>query len=56
MNQEDFDFRELSLNSDQKRVYNSIISDLNDKKQTLIFLSAAGGTGKTYLINCLIEK
>ena len=56
VNQEDFDFRELSLNSDQKRVYNGIISDLNDKKQSLIFLNAAGGTGKTYLINCLIEK
>ncbi|CAN1128960.1 ATP-dependent DNA helicase PIF4 [Linum perenne] len=45
-----------SLNSDQIRAYSSIMDAIETKKGKLFFLHGHGGTGKTFLYNCIISK
>ncbi|CAN1823382.1 ATP-dependent DNA helicase PIF1 [Linum perenne] len=45
-----------SLNSDQIRAYSSIMDAIETKKGKFFFLHGHGGTGKTFLYNCIISK
>merc|ERR1711911_254541 len=45
-----------SLNGDQKTILDSISESVNNNKGMFCFIDAPGGTGKTFLLNCLIEK
>ncbi|CAN1781974.1 ATP-dependent DNA helicase PIF1 [Linum perenne] len=45
-----------SLNSDQIRAYSSIMDAIETKKGKLFFSHGHGGTGKTFLYNCIISK
>ena len=47
-----------SLNNDQKNVYENILAAVNDSNtdKRLFFIDAPGGTGKTYMLNKIIEK
>lgn len=47
---------EISLNLDQKTVYDAVVNSINNNKGKLFFLDAPGGTGKTFLINLLLAK
>lgn len=47
---------EQLLNDDQKRVYTTIMNELNQNNGGLYFLDAPGGTGKTFLINVILAK
>ena len=49
----------IKLNSDQKRFVDTIsntVDSLLPPTQRLFFLYASGGTGKTFVLNCLIHK
>ncbi|CAN1819367.1 hypothetical protein LINPERHAP1_LOCUS28701 [Linum perenne] len=45
-----------SLNNDQVHAYSSIMDAIENKKGQLFFLHGHGGTGKTFLYNCIISK
>ncbi|CAN1153065.1 ATP-dependent DNA helicase PIF1 [Linum perenne] len=45
-----------SLNSDQIRAYSSIMDAIETKKGKFFFVHGHGGTGKTFLYNCIISK
>ena len=47
---------ENRLTDEQKEIYLLILKSINEKKENIYFLNAAGGTGKTYLINLLLSK
>lgn len=44
------------LNSDQKRVFDTIMCRVNESKPGFFFVYGHGGTGKTFLCNALISK
>ncbi|XP_054163800.1 ATP-dependent DNA helicase pif1-like [Oppia nitens] len=44
------------LNEDQKKAYLKIINAVNSNAEKQFFLNAAGGTGKTFLFNLLLNK
>lgn len=44
------------LNSDQKRVFDTIMCRVNESKPGFFFVYGHGGTGKTFLWNALISK
>ncbi|CAN0926292.1 ATP-dependent DNA helicase PIF1 [Linum grandiflorum] len=45
-----------ALNTDQKLAHEAVLSSLANKKSQLYFLYGHGGTGKTFLYNCIISK
>ena len=47
----------VTLNKGQKQAFDYILGKINnpDEEDNLIFLSASGGCGKTYLYNCIIK-
>ncbi|CAN0857621.1 ATP-dependent DNA helicase PIF1 [Linum grandiflorum] len=45
-----------ALNTDQKLAHDAVLSSLANKKSQLYFLYGHGGTGKTFLYNCIISK
>ena len=45
-----------SLNEDQKTVFDSITDSAINNKGKFCFIDAPGGTGKTFLLNSLIDK
>lgn len=47
---------ERCLNSDQKTVYDAVMTSINNYEGKTFFLDAPGGTGKTFLINLLLAK
>ncbi|KAE9540849.1 hypothetical protein AGLY_004094 [Aphis glycines] len=47
---------ERRLNSDQKTVYDAVMTSINNYEGKTFFLDAPGGTGKTFLINLLLAK
>lgn len=47
---------EPKLNSEQRYVYNTLITSVHSKHGQIFFFDAPGGTGKTFLINLLLAK
>ena len=47
---------EPKFTRDQRKVYESTINSINNGQGKIFFLSAPGGTGKTFLINLLLAK
>ncbi|KAL4143906.1 hypothetical protein QTP88_006160 [Uroleucon formosanum] len=47
---------ENQLNREQRIVYDSVMSSVNNNEGKILFLDAPGGTGKTFLINLLLAK
>ncbi|KAL4153586.1 hypothetical protein QTP88_001419 [Uroleucon formosanum] len=47
---------EKRLNSDQKTVYDAVMTSINNYESKTFFLDAPGGTGKIFLINLLLAK
>lgn len=47
---------ENQLNREQRIVYDSVMSSINNNESKILFLDAPGGTGKTFLINLLFAK
>ena len=47
---------EAVLTEDQRRAYDAILHSIESPEASVIFLDAAGGTGKTYLINLILAK
>ena len=45
-----------SFNEDQLAVFNEIDAAVETKSNTVFFLNAVGGTGKTFLFNALLSK
>lgn len=45
-----------NLNCEQLLAYNKIMDSIESKKNKLYFLDAPGGTGKTFLLNVILEK
>ncbi|CAI9280717.1 unnamed protein product [Lactuca saligna] len=43
------------LNSDQRSVYNTVVSSIENKKQILMFVYGHGGTGKTFLWTTILS-
>ncbi|XP_062187909.1 uncharacterized protein LOC133891208 [Phragmites australis] len=44
------------LNEEQKQIFHTIITDIDKGRKTMYFVSGFGGTGKTFLWNCIIYK
>ena len=44
------------LVTDQRAAYNGILDQVRRKAGGIVFLDAPGGTGKTFVINLLLEK
>ncbi|XP_059223034.1 uncharacterized protein LOC131996874 [Stomoxys calcitrans] len=47
---------EPRLNIDQKKVFTTLLSSIDNNEGKIFFLDAPGGTGKTFLINLLLTK
>uniref|UniRef100_A0A8D8YMS1 ATP-dependent DNA helicase n=2 Tax=Cacopsylla melanoneura TaxID=428564 RepID=A0A8D8YMS1_9HEMI len=47
---------ESKLTSEQRKVYDEVLQSVQNVSGRLFFLDAPGGTGKTYLINLIIQK
>ncbi|XP_027851457.2 ATP-dependent DNA helicase pif1-like [Aphis gossypii] len=47
---------ENQLNREQRIVYDSVMSSVNNNEGKILFLDAPGGTGKTFLTNLLLAK
>ncbi|CAN1189514.1 ATP-dependent DNA helicase pif1 [Linum perenne] len=45
-----------SLNDDQVQAYSSVMDAIKNNKGQLFFLHGHGGTGKTFLYNCIISR
>ena len=45
-----------SFNKDQLEVFDEIDAAVDSKSNTVFFLNAVGGTGKTFLFNALLSK
>ena len=45
-----------TLNADQRTIYNTIINRAGNTEGKFYFIDAPGGTGKTYLLNAIIDK
>ena len=45
-----------SFNKDQLEVFDEIDAAVDSKSNTVFFLKAVGGTGKTFLFNALLSK
>ena len=45
-----------SLNGDQKTVFDYVLTSVEGSQGKFIFVEAPGGTGKTYLLNAIIDK
>ena len=43
-----------NFNQDQKRIYEKILINIEHKEQTLMFIDARGGCGKTFLLNTVL--
>ena len=43
------------LNTEQKQFFDEIMSNLSSEKGGLFCVDAPGGTGKTYLLNCILS-
>ena len=50
------DQNEPLLVDDQRRAYLSILSKVQSRSGSIVFLDAPGGTGKTFVINLLLAK
>lgn len=48
--------QELSLTQDQRAVYNVLCNKIDRNQGGFIYIDAPGGTGKTYLVNLLINR
>ena len=48
--------QEPRLTREQKNVYNAVLDSLNSSNNNIFFLCAAGGTGKTFLLNLILAK
>ncbi|XP_064648740.1 uncharacterized protein LOC135500954 [Lineus longissimus] len=44
-----------SLNNDQQVVYQAILESVNNNSGKMFYLNASGGTGKTYVLNILLN-
>lgn len=47
----DVDRKYANLNNEQKHVFNSILTSVNNKEGKIFALDASGGSGKTHVIN-----
>ncbi|ELU06956.1 hypothetical protein CAPTEDRAFT_59666, partial [Capitella teleta] len=47
---------ECKMVEEQKKVYAIISNSIENKKGSLFFLDAPGGTGETFLLNLLLSK
>ena len=45
-----------TLNEDQANIYNTVVESVMENSGNFFFIDAPGGTGKTYLLNAIIEK
>ena len=43
-----------TLNTEQRKIFNELM-DMSEEKQFFLYLYGKAGTGKTYLLNTLIE-
>lgn len=48
--------RKRILTDDQRRAYDTIMEDLANERNGIIFLDAPGGTGKTFLLNLILAE
>ena len=51
----DLDDRMEKMNTEQKEVYNEILDSVQNDSGKLIAIDAPGGTGKTFLLNSVLE-
>lgn len=55
--QQDLTQNELTMNEGQKQIYRKILNMvLNKDPSRCLFIDAPGGTGKTFVTNCIISK
>lgn len=48
--------RKPLLNEEQKLIYNTIMKSIDNCESKIYFLDAPGGTGKTYLLNLILNE
>lgn len=47
--------RTAMLNAEQQHVFQEVVNSVKDHKSNMFFMDAPGGSGKTYVINTIID-
>ena len=43
------------MNPQQREVFDQVMDSVNNKRGTMFSLNACGGSGKTYVLNCILD-